>query len=183
MDTNRRLIGLYSPAPQSGKSTVATQLALMGNFSLFSFALPIKRMVVEVLNAAGYNSSEIGYFMAEGKEEPIERVGGASFRYLAQTIGTEWGRNMVENDLWVNLLLNNPNLPTYTVIDDVRFANEYNAIRAKGGEVWRIRRPSGFVSTAHVSEGQLDGMTFDYEITNDGSYADLNEKVKYGLNR
>ena len=32
-----------------------------------------------------------------------ERWGGKTPRYLMQTLGTEWGRMMVDGDLWVEL--------------------------------------------------------------------------------
>lgn len=177
----RLIIGLYSPAPQSGKSTVAGILESRYRFSTRSFAAALKRMVIDLLTSAGYSPQEVGHFIAAGKEEPIPALGNVSFRYLCQTIGTEWGRNMIDNDLWVNLLVRNPNLPDLLVIDDVRFPNEFAAIRAEGGQVWRVTRPSGVIVTAHGSEGLLDGHAFDEEIVNDGDMAALEARVVSAL--
>lgn len=182
MDTHERLIiGLYSPAPQSGKSTVAGILEGQFGFSTRSFASALKRMVIDLLVTAGYSPEEVGHFMAAGKEEPIPALGNVSFRYLCQTIGTEWGRNLISNNLWVDLLVRNPNLPNLLVIDDVRFPNEFDAIRSEGGQVWRISRPSGVVQTSHVSEGLLEGYPFDEEIVNDSDVTDLGSRVASAL--
>ena len=177
-----RLIGLYSPAPQSGKSTVARVMADDG-FGTRSFATPIKRMAVELLASAGFTPEEMGHFMEAGKEEGIPALGNVSFRYLCQTLGTEWGRNQITHNLWVDLLLNNPDLPHLVVIDDVRFPNEIAAIQQRGGEVWRITRPEGFIQTEHMSEGLLDSYAFDYEIVNAGTQHDLKLAVLDGLHQ
>lgn len=39
------------------------------------------------------------------KEQPIPQLGGKSFRRLAQTLGTEWGRNCVGDSIWCDIVL------------------------------------------------------------------------------
>lgn len=172
MATPGVIIGLYSRAPQSGKSTVAGILDREFGVSTRSFAAPLKRMVVDLMTTAGIGPEEVGRLMHEGKEEPIPELGGASFRYLAQTLGTDWGRKLIHNDLWVNAALS-ARLPRFTVIDDVRFPNEAAAIRAKGGVLWLVENPRVSLMTSHASEGQLDGYDFDDVITNDGDLSKL----------
>lgn len=170
-----RLIGLYSPEPQSGKSTTAHILNRLHGHATASYAMPLKRMVADLMTSAGLSPAEVGSYMHERKEEVIP-VLGVSFRYLCQTLGTEWGRKLIDNDLWVKVAVND-NLPTYTVFDDVRFKNEADALRAKGGVVWKIVRPNATVQTEHVSEGLLEDYPFDAVIVNDGSYEDLQRQI------
>lgn len=180
MATQPRLIGLYSPAPQSGKSTVAGLLESRHQFSTRSFATPLKRMVVDLLNSLGMNPEEIGYHMHEGKEAPIDKLGGASFRYLTQTLGTDWGRKLIDNDMWARAATEG-DLSGLVVWDDVRFINEAEAIRAKGGVIWRVERPGATSQTSHVSEGQLEGYAFDAVLTNNGTMEELEVQVASAL--
>lgn len=181
MATEQMLIGLYSPAAQSGKSTVAGILRANHGFETKSFATALKRMVADLLYSTGFSPEDVGRIMDVDKEAPIPELGDRSFRQLAQTLGTEWGRYLVDKDIWVKVLMNAPERPNLLVIDDVRFENEYEAIKADGGQVWRITRPGVEIATAHISEGALDGFEFDEEIINDGSYDDLEAKVKTAL--
>jgi hypothetical protein len=81
---------------------------------------------------------------------------------------------------------------TLYVVDDVRFKNEAEAIRAHGGEVWRVERYDpvtlmpfdnglSVAAKAHVSETQLDRYIFDrylWNDTKDGLHARLKETLR-----
>lgn len=175
------LIGLYSPAQQSGKSTVAGYLSREYGFETRGFALAIKRMVIDLMNSAGLTPEQIGFYMDLGKEDPIPELGYKSFRYLCQTQGTEWGRTLIDKDLWVKLVVNNPKRPDLLVIDDVRFPNEHEAIRRAGGQVWRVHRPGVLPTSDHPSEGLLEGFEFDATITNSGTIGDLERATEVAL--
>ncbi len=175
------MIGLYSPAPQSGKSTVATALTTEHGFEQRGFATALKRMVIDLMYSAGIRPEAVGRYMDVDKEAPIPELGNKSFRYLTQTIGTDWGRYLVDKDLWIKVLLNSPVLPKLCVIDDLRFPNEYDAIRAAGGKCWRIYRPGQEATTDHPSEGLLEDREFDAQLTNGGTYEDLRAAVKGAL--
>lgn len=65
------------------------------------------------------------------------------------------------------------------VITDCRFPNEAQAIKERGGIVVRVNRSeSNSTSSKHPSETSLDNWNFDYEIANDDTLPDLEEKVK-----
>jgi hypothetical protein len=66
------------------------------------------------------------------------------------------------------------------IITDVRFPNEAQAIKDRGGIVIRIERPGGesHCGGAHASETALDTYNFDYVIDNEGDIDELIEKVK-----
>ena len=64
------------------------------------------------------------------------------------------------------------------IITDVRFPNEFDAIKAKGGLMVRVNRPGYDTSmVAHPSETALDGHDFDVVIENNGDLDDLKQKV------
>ena len=85
------------------------------------------------------------------------------------------------------------------IITDVRFPNEVQAIKDRGGIVIRVNRPETWKSTGcvimdmssndrskdvvikyteHPSETALDDYEFDIVVENDGSIEELVEKVK-----
>jgi hypothetical protein len=144
------IVGLSGRAG-SGKSTVAKFLNEHCAFARTSFAKPIK----EMLRAMGLTEEEI---YGNARERASEYIQGKSPRYAMQTLGTEWGRNMIGEDLWVNVwALNIDN--TYSsdeniIVEDVRFPNEVLAIHARDGFLIHIERPfSGEPSApAHESE-------------------------------
>lgn len=74
------------------------------------------------------------------------------------------------------------------IITDLRFPNELDAIKQRGGITIRVNRYTGHVGIdndthvvtdwQHPSETALDKATFDHTIINDGSIEELIEKVK-----
>jgi len=171
-----RLIGLYSPAPASGKTTVAN---LLIEHRRVSFAAPLKHAVWTLLGEFGIPGFHFAY---EDKEAIIPEL-GVSARHMMQTLGTEWGRACIHPDFWVMIarskaqhIMNNGRS---VVIDDVRFPNEAAMIRDLGGELWRIDRPGVSYDGDHSSEGGLEDITPDRVIVNDGSVTQLKEKI-YG---
>lgn len=145
----------------SGKSTIAAQLATQG-YTVVKFAGPLKDM----LRALGLTDAEI-----EGdlKEKPCPLLGGRTPRYAMQTLGTEWGRNLIAPALWVvawqhsvrGVLAGGGRV----VVDDCRFLNELAAAMEMGGLAVRLVR-DGAGTVAHVSETGLDAVELP-EVVND----------------
>ena len=172
------LIGLTGYA-RSGKSTVARILRERDDFAEASFAAPIREMACAIL---GVNLARLD----EIKSEPQAVLGGKTPRYLMQTLGTEWGREMIDPDLWVKACMarvagsrryGNP-----VVISDVRFPNEAEAIRKARGVIWRVVRP-GTGATEHSSETSMDAIAADDTIANIGTVQLLTEGVLAALER
>jgi hypothetical protein len=70
--------------------------------------------------------------------------------------------------------------PKGIVISDVRFPNEVEAIKAAGGQVWRIIRPGSELpgkAGAHVSETALDNFVSGDCISNDSTLESLRAKI------
>lgn len=106
-----------------------------------------------------------------------------SVRDLLQKLGTEAMRNGLHENVWVNALFADYTEDKQWVITDVRFPNEFKAIKDKGGIVIRVNRPGHGnsmkeLAEAHPSETALDGHDFDYVIENDGNLEKLISKVK-----
>src|ERR1700735_2758688 len=92
------------------------------------------------------------------KELPCDLLGGQTPRWAMQTLGTEWGRNLIHPNLWVIFWIASTSAvvkaaPWHCVVaDDVRFPNEVDAVHSLGGQVWRISRP-GCGSGGHERGG------------------------------
>ena len=117
-------------------------------------------------------------------------------RILMQMLGTEFGRDMVHPNLWVNALFSEY-LPkklsigidkygVQTIIDkdpnwvitDVRFSNEVKAVKDRGGMLIRVDRDSDS-KDSHVSENELiTYKDWNYVIDNNYSLLELVLKVK-----
>lgn len=173
------VIGLYSPAPRSGK-TLASSFLMLNDYQVVSFAGTLKAMIKAMLEDCGYNIDEIASYM-ENKNLLIDEL-STTPRHLMQTLGTEWGRKCIADDLWIQIWRLKTCRYPMVVADDVRFPNEAQVIKEMGGEIWRIERPGNVNQEDHASEGALDNWDgFDRIIINDGSVLDLGSKVKEAL--
>lgn len=177
-----QLIGLYSPLPMSGKSTAAAALEAIG-YERLPFAGPLKRMIRSLLLDLGQSEEEADRALTTEKEEPCILLNTVTPRQLLQTLGTDWGRQMIAEDLWVRAwkgrAISALGDGRMVVVDDVRFWSEAQAIVDFGGAMVRVLRPDGASSTfsRHASEGGLEFWPFDHTIVNDGSIADLQQQI------
>jgi len=115
----------------------------------------------------------IDYYGWDGYKETAF---GPEIRRLLQRLGTEAGRKTLWDSIWVDAAF--AGLEGEDVcVPDCRFENEYEAIKSRGGEVWRITRPGVGPANLHASETSLDSAEFDAVIENDGTLLDLKEKV------
>lgn len=167
------VIGLHGRA-RAGKDTVANFILSHRGGYLYSFADPIRAMLVPL----GIDMSD-PYWQAR-KEDVIPAL-GVSPRRLMQTLGTEWGRQIINPDLWLILakqrLLNfGPGM----VIADVRFENEASWVRSQGGRVIHIERPNNVAIEAHASEAGIEfkGEEGDIKIVNGGTLEDLQNTIR-----
>lgn len=128
------IIGLTGKAGV-GKSTIARILVEEYDFVCLPFAEPIKNML-EVL---GFTHAEL---YGDQKQE-INSTYGVTPRHAMQTLGTEWGRQMMVEDIWLRAWRRNLYINAHgknVVVDDVRFDNEIAQIRSLGGKIIRLER-------------------------------------------
>jgi hypothetical protein len=97
-------------------------------------------------------------------------------RDFLQKLGTEGVREAVHPDAWVNALFTDYYHHAKWVITDVRFPNEAQAIKDRGGVVIRVNRPGVGPVNNHPSETALDDWDFDHVIDNSGTLQEL--KIK-----
>lgn len=166
----------------SGKSTIA-EIFKQNGFYLDSFANSVK----DVSNCIfGFDRNRLEGITKEDREwreMPDERYSfllGKKFspRDSLILIGTIFGRNQIHPDVWVETVFNRYSLSGNKdlLITDVRFPNEYNSVKKRGGILIRIERENTY-KIEHESETSLDTYTFDYVIENNGTLEELIEKV------
>lgn len=159
----RRIVVTITGLAGAGKSTVADRLIDHNGFRRGKFANALKEMLRAFLRYRKVDDATIER-MLEGdlKGEPSEHFGGRTPRHAMQTLGTEWGREQIHPDLWIDTEFLVQGLGSYAgaeagppvVIDDCRFPNEAAAIRAIGGTVIGVERPEAPGATmTHSSEG------------------------------
>ena len=150
--TKPLLIGLTGYAG-TGKDTVRSLLEQDHDFDGIAFADPVRDMLRSLLDSMEIPRDWM--IERELKEREIPGL-GLSYRHMAQTLATEWGRSL-KSGLWLDIAAakvrmysqyGNPGV----VISDVRFANEAEWIKAQGGLIWRIIRPGVEPVREHVSE-------------------------------
>ena len=165
------LIGVAGRA-RSGKDTVANFIvAAIGGYR-YSFGDPIRAMLAPL----GVDMSD-PYWQAR-KEESIPAL-GVSPRRMMQTLGTEWGRQLINPDLWLimahqRLLQNGPGM----VVSDVRFDNEAAWIRKHGGRIIHVIRPDTKAVEAHASEDGIEMQDTDARLFNSGTLEELQLSVR-----
>lgn len=167
------LIGLAANAMGAGKSTVASHLIRQHRFVHVAFADTLKEMFSIVLRDLGYSDHITRRMLyVDLKEEPIPALNGVTTRHCLQTIGTEWGRQWIDSDIWVKIAIAKANRARDAghpvVIDDMRFPNELAAVRASDGCAVFVERPGVVVTSGHLSEGQIKRGDCDYCIFNGG---------------
>lgn len=167
-----KIIGLTGPA-RSGKDTVAEILMKELDCSAESFATPIKRML-----AFGLNISTKQLYGNE-KDRETTRYGKTT-REMLQTLGTEWGRNMIHPDIWVKALEGFIDYTNdYLIIPDVRFENEAEWVRKQGILIHITGR--GGIDGNHESENGVRMTAHDLVIDNSGTLEELSQEVSYCL--
>jgi len=159
----------FTGRKRSGKDTASRAFVSQG-YTQLSFAGPIKQMLASLLDCQGVSDATI-HRMIEGdlKEIPTPYLSGRSPRYAMQTLGTEWGRNLMASDFWCDILVNTAAECDSVVISDLRFQNELEAVQHRlDGSVYRIIRPGLEISDDdHPSETEMDNLEVDGEIIND----------------
>lgn len=100
-------------------------------------------------------------------------------RRLMQVFGTEVGRSLLGDDVWVQALFNqlDREKPERVVITDCRFPNEIAAVREAGGFPLWVSRPGVGPVNTHVSDNAIGEADTVATIENDGSLVDLRDRV------
>lgn len=177
--THPLIIGIAGPA-RHGKDTIARRLVEQHGFVQLSYAGAIRDMLEIGLGVSTH-------YLYDDKETDIPWL-GCSARHLMQTLGTQWGRHCIREDLWRLILQRRiTDLADATdrlVISDVRFANEADWIRdLPNGHVWHVFRPGqATLATAHPSEAGIHAHPRDCLLSNttlDALYSQIDRAVQH----
>lgn len=177
-----RLIGLSGYA-QSGKDTVGSILVENHGFTRVSFADKLRECLYALNPLVGCSTGYLKPDETAPVQHFVDKFGwewtkaNTGSRELLQRLGTEVGRNILGENVWVDAALKGLDWNGSYVVTDVRFPNEYDAITARLGAVWRIERPGTEPVNAHPSETALDDRVFDLYLHNEGSIEDLEVMV------
>lgn len=109
------------------------------------------------------------------KESPF----GWEIRRLLQRLGTEAGRQTLWDTIWIDAAFANLDENAKVVVSDARFFNEFDAVRERGGEIWRIERPGVGPVSDHPSETEAPKYKhFSATIHNDGTLEEYKETIR-----
>lgn len=177
------LIGVTGKA-RSGKDTTAAHLIARYGYVRYAFAdvlreaaLALDPIIDHVIEEHDYASTLRFLRLSEVVEaEGWEAAKGhPEVRRTLQNYGV--AIRAVQPDFWVNVAMRKVDLDFRpAVVTDVRFPNEVDAIRDRGGVLVRVVRP-GAVGNGHISETAIDHVTADYTVWNTGSIADLTDAL------
>jgi hypothetical protein len=186
---NQYVVGITGYA-QSGKTTVADFLVQEQGFVHINFADTLREMA-SAINPMIYYFGEEGwgeeyYYNDALKDYGYEKAKKEfpEFRRFLQRLGTEGGRRVLGDSLWVDKWEEKAKAALQAgksvVASDVRFHNEANKImnlrffQTHGGgvpvptkEIWRVTRPGVGPLSEHSSEKEMESIEVNRTIEND----------------
>lgn len=195
MTSKVRAYGITGKA-RAGKDLFASMLASAltpAEGVVFSFADVLKEMLVPLLAPLAPGNMPPDQFVHDClggklKEEPLPCL-GKSPRQLMQWLGTEWGRELVDQDIWTKIMdkrieadvamsltyTDSDELDLVYIIPDVRFDNEAQWLN---GRVIHLIRPNSSEVAEHSSEDGIKDYHICTTVYNDGTVHDLEEQAK-----
>lgn len=184
-----QIIGL-SGRKRSGKDTLAAHFVEKHGFTRFAFADPLREAVLALDPLVSVQQDEqylinwykpawdVSYLRLSNivRELGWEKAKGIrEVRRLLQAFGSESIRTL-DDTFWVRITMEKVDaLPGPVVITDMRFPNEYDAVKDRQGTLVRVTRGSFEIrkEELHVSETALDHHDFDWVAHNGGTIEDL----------
>lgn len=170
-------IGLTGFA-QSGKDTVGQYLVEKYGFTRVAFADAVRdclyalnpRVATRTLGIPRVKELVDAVGWEEAKKE-------SDVRELLQRMGTEVGRQLIDDQVWLTIALRKTRGLNCIVFTDVRFPNEAEFVRELGGIVVKVDRAGVTSINGHSSDAGLAPQYLDHILLNDGSLDDLYETV------
>lgn len=173
-----KLIGLYGQMG-SGKDTAADFIQMDYNVKRMAFADPLKEMMCSLLSINRATLEDRAF-----KEKPHPLLGGKTPRFAMQTIGTDWGREMISGSLWIDIARSrieaalNENKYDMIVLTDIRFNNEAILINKLGGLIVDIsRKDNPHAHSSHISESGISNEFVDVTVENNGSLEEFKNNI------
>lgn len=178
---------------ESGKDAMSEYIAEHYGATVLNMSAPLVRAMLALnpiipLYVPGVNVKWIKTGQYTRYRDLHESVGytkaknNPEVRRLYQVLGTEVGRDMIDQDTWVNIARRDIQAlredGESTIITGIRFGNERDMIQAQGGHlVWVERDPDyhnrEIPEDAHASERTLTYEDFDVTVENFGTLEGL----------
>ncbi len=178
-----KLIGIVGYKGSGKSTTVNCATNGINHFHHMGFSEPIYRM----LEAMGIPKE-----ILDDKSrwnEPLDILCGKSTRYAFTTLGTEWGRDLIDGDVWTHIALEKAdrlrNRNINVIIDNVRFPSEFDHMLFEGATMIAFHRPELEVDLSHESERHIRELQSrcKYFITNpEGEFTDTVSRMISVLN-
>lgn len=159
--SNRKLFGLVG-YPGSGKDAVASELCLWGGYTRYAFGDAVKALLLAI--DPSYENSRV-------RLERWKRKGVNDTRDKLQRLGQRL-RDFDEN-FWVNSM---PKvLEKKSVVTDIRYQNEFDWVKERGGLIVAIHRDGYGPINDHQSERNTTRLLemADHELHNNGTIKEL----------
>lgn len=178
--TKTKIIGLAGLSGV-GKDTALTLLKTQQPTAGMAFADPMRAMLDALFTHTGTPRRYMQH--RKCKEAVIPQL-GVSYRRMAQTLGTEWGRQCLGEDFWTRIAaarLASLQQMRWDVIciTDVRTAAEAAWVRSQGGLIWHIHRTQATPVLAHITE-QMPFLA-DRSVMNDQGIAEFAVALREAL--
>lgn len=174
------IIGLAGYA-RSGKDSAADALEGIG-FRRIAFADKLREFMYEmnppISSIYGTVVPLRDIIDSRGWDGYKDTVWAKDIRRWMQVVGTNCVRGILGNDIWANATFDSMYMDKNYVLTDVRFMNEANGIRQRGGRMYRIIRAGVGPANDHVSETALDNYDYDGFIHNDGTLEEFHDSVR-----
>jgi len=169
-----KIIGIAGPA-RRGKDTAANHIIhLRPAWEKASFADPIKAMLRVGL---GLTDAQLHGNLKETYDPFYKR----SPRHMMQTLGTEWGRELIGKNIWVNAMDKHlDSLGGTFLIPDVRFDSEADFVREHGTLIHIIGREH-IIDSDHVSENPVTIHNSDILLNNNRSLVEYLTNIELRL--
>lgn len=167
-----KLIGLYGPS-RAGKDSVAYFLDQDFGFQQRAMAGGIRDILLGLNPVIKDNGGVVWelqdlFDQHHGDWDLVKANCSESVDYMIRLGQT--CRDVLGEGVWLDRVIKDFDGSTPICISDVRQPNEYHAIKARGGQIWRISRPG---VAKRGMDGLLEGLEFDAHIENVGSLAGL----------
>lgn len=154
---------------QVGKDHAARLISRTYDIAHVSFAKPLYDICERTYAAKGFKSKEFYDHYPFQKEVYLPDIGMTPRQILIE-VGSNCFRKIYDKT-WIDLALHRP-----CVVSDVRFLNEAEEIKKRGGVLIKVERD--VFKSSDVADSNLEEYTgWDHIIKNDSDLTSFNEKV------
>jgi len=177
-----KLIGICGYSGH-GKDTLADLFVKNCSFTKIAFAKRLKQIAYALNPIVKLDHVEWREYCR--LQELVDDIGwdlakrnNNDVRTFLQKLGTEAMRNLVSDNIWVDLHKQQANEEKFVVVPDVRFPNEAKYILESNGLLLAIHDPRKETKDSmykHASETYVDVLSKEahYQFVNSGTLADL----------